>query len=80
MGKGIIIGVIIGIVAVGLILTYTNTFDVLKPEIKSSVDIAKDAISKVNGKQVIEKTEEASSRIKNVTDKIKITSNLDSKK
>lgn len=73
MGKGIIIGIIVGIVAAGLILTYTNALEVLQPEVESSVDKAKDAISKVEGKDVVEKAEEASEKIKEVTDKIKVT-------
>jgi len=71
MGKGIILGIILAIAA-GLILTYTNAFEVLEPEIESSVDKAKNVISKVDGKDVVEKAEEASDRIKEVTDKIKI--------
>jgi len=73
MGKGIIIGVIIGIAIAGLILTYTNAFEVLRPEVESSVDTAKDAISKVDGKDVVEKAEEASEKIKGITEKIKVT-------
>lgn len=73
MGKGIIIGIIIVIMAAGLILTYTNAFEVLKPEVESSVDIAKDAILKVDGKDVVEKAEDASNKFKEITDKIKIT-------
>lgn len=79
MGKGIIIGIIIGIVAAGLILTYTNTFDVLKPEIESSVDTAKDAISKVDGAKVVEKAEEVTDKIKNTTDKIMVNNPLEPK-
>jgi len=41
--------------------------------VESSVDTAKDAISKVDGKDVVEKVEEASNKIKEVTEKIKIT-------
>ena len=73
MGKGIIIGAIIGIVIAGLILTYTNAFEVLRPEVESSMDTAKNAISKVDGKDVVDKAEEATEKIKEVTDKIKIT-------
>jgi len=32
-----------------LILTYTNTYDVLKPEVEPVVDTVKDTISKVDG-------------------------------
>jgi len=73
MGKGIIIGAIMGIAIAILILSYTNALEVLKPEVESSVDVAKDAISKVDGKDVVEKVEEASNKIKEVTEKIKIT-------
>jgi len=73
MSKGIIIGVIMAITIAVLILTYTNTFEVLKPEVESSIDTAKDAISKVDGKEVVEKAEETTEKIKAVTEKIKIT-------
>ena len=79
MVKGIIIGIIIGIIVVGGILLYTNTLDVLKPEIESSVDTAKDAISKVDGNDVVEKAEEVSNKIKDVTEKIKVTNPLEPK-
>ena len=73
MGKGIIIGAIMGIAIAILILSYTNALEVLKPEVESSVDAAKDVISKVDGKDVVEKVEDASNKIKEVTEKIKIT-------
>ena len=72
MSKGIIIGAIIGIAIAGLILTYTNAFEVLRPEVESSVNTAKDAISKVDVKDVVEKVEETSEKIKGITEKIKI--------
>ena len=71
--KGIIIGAIIGIAIAGLILTHTNAFEVLRPEVESSVNTVKDAISKVDGKDVVEKAEETSEKIKGITEKIKIT-------
>ncbi|MDH5463319.1 MAG: hypothetical protein OEY17_04600 [Nitrosopumilus sp.] len=80
MAKGIIIGIIIGVIVAGGIMFYTNTLDVLKPEIESSVDTTKDAISKVDGKDVVEKTEQISSKIKDITEKIKITNPLDPEK
>jgi hypothetical protein len=79
MGKSIIIGIIIGVIVAGVIITYTNTLDVLKPEIESSVDTAKDAISKVDGKEVVDKAEEVTGKIKNVTDQIKVTNPLEPK-
>lgn len=78
MCKGII-GIIIGAITVGDILYYTNTADVLKPEIKSSIDSAKNVISEVDGKEVVGKAEEVTNKIKNVTDKIKMTNPLEPK-
>jgi len=80
MAKGIIIGIIIGVIVVGVILLYTNTLDVLKPEIESSFDTAKGAISKVDGNDVVEKAEQISNKINDVTEKIKITNPLDPQK
>jgi len=79
MGKGLIIGIIVGIVVVGIVLTYTNTIDVLEPEIESSVGSAKDIISQVNRNDVVEKAEELSDQIKYVTGKIKVIDPLESK-
>ncbi|MDH3191494.1 MAG: hypothetical protein OEM18_02250 [Nitrosopumilus sp.] len=79
MGKGILLGIIFGIIAVSMILFYTNTLEVLKPEIESSVETAKESISKVDGKEVVEKAEEVTNKIKNVTDKIKMTNPLEPK-
>ena len=76
MVKRVIIGVIVIIAIAGLVMTYTNTYDVLKPEVESSITTAKDAISKVNGSEVVEKAEIVSNKIKNVTDKIEVTNPL----
>lgn len=78
--KGVVIGIIIAIVALGGILAYTNIYELAKPGIESSVDTAKDAISKVEGKDVVEKAEEVSTQIKNVTDQIEVTNPLEPKK
>lgn len=76
MAKGIIISIIVVAIAIGLILTYTNTYDVLKPEVDPVVDTTKDAISKVDGDDVVEKAEEVTEKIKETTDKIKVTNPL----
>ncbi len=78
--KGVVIGIIIVIVALGGILAYTNIYELVKPGIESSVDTTKDAISKVGGKDVIEKAEEVSIQVKNVTDQIEVTNPLEPKK
>jgi len=80
MAKGTIIGIIIGVIAIGGILLYTNTLDVLKPEIESSVDTAKGTISKVNGNDVVEKAEQISNKINDMTEKIKMINPLDPQK
>lgn len=77
MAKGIIIGAILAIVAIGFLLTYTNAFEVLKPEVESSVDKAKNAISQVDGADVVQRAEEVTSKIKNTTDKIRVSNPLE---
>jgi len=79
MGKGTIIGIIIIIISAGLILTYTNAFDVLKQEISPSIDTIKKEVSKVEGKDVVEKAEETSEKIKEITEKIKLTESMETK-
>jgi len=79
VAKGIIIGIIIGVIAISGVVLYTNTLDVLKPEIESSVKTAKDAISRVDGDDVVEKAEEVSNKIKDVSEKIKVTNPLEPK-
>lgn len=76
MVKGIIIGIIVVAVAIGMILIYTNAYDVLKPEVEPVVDTAKDAISQVDGDDVVEKAGEVTDKIKETTDKIKIINPL----
>lgn len=63
-----------GIIAAGIILAYlfTNIFELAQPTVEKSVDSAKDAISKVDGKDVVAGAEKVSSAIKNETSKIEI--------
>ncbi|WP_420544580.1 hypothetical protein [Nitrosopumilus sp.] len=77
MAKGIIIGAILVIVTIGFLLTYTNAFEVLKPEVEYSVDKAKNAISQVDGADVVQRAEEVTSKIKNTTDKIRVSNPLE---
>ena len=78
--KGVIIGVIIAVAVVVGVLLYTNIFELAKPGIESGVDTAKDALSKVEGKDVVDKIGEAQESIKNTTDQIVITNPLEPKK
>ena len=79
VAKGIIIGIIVVAIAIGLILAYTNTYDVLKPEVEPVVENARDAISRVDGEDVVEKAGEVTDKIKDVTDKIKVNNPLEPK-
>jgi hypothetical protein len=62
------------IIGAGIIFAYlyTNIFDLAQPTVDQSVDSAKDAISKVEGKDVVAGAEKVSSAIKNETSKIEI--------
>ncbi|MEJ2272687.1 MAG: hypothetical protein P8X91_09495 [Candidatus Bathyarchaeota archaeon] len=66
VGVGIIAAIVIGV------YLYTNIFDLAQPTVEKSVDSAKDAISKVDGKDVVAGAEKVSSAIKNETSKIEI--------
>jgi len=70
IGIGILIGVIV------FVSIYTNIFELAKPTVEKSVDSAKDAISKVEGKDVVAGAEKVSSVIKNETAKIEIKNPL----
>ena len=67
-----IVGAGLVIVAIIAVYLYTNIFDLAKPTVEKSVDTAKDAISKVEGKDVVSGAEKVSSAIKNETSKIQI--------
>ena len=66
IGAGLFVAAIIAV------YLYTNIFDLAKPTVEKSVDTAKDAISKVDGKDVVSGAEKVSSVIKNKTSKIQI--------
>lgn len=80
VAKGIIIGMIGVAIVAAVILMYTNAAEVLKPEIETAADKAKDAVSQIEGKEVVKKAEEVSEKVKNVTEKIKVTNPLEPKK
>ncbi|MDX1440954.1 MAG: hypothetical protein R3237_00665 [Nitrosopumilaceae archaeon] len=63
-----------GIIGIVIILAYfyTNIFDLAQPTVEKSVNSAKDVISKVDGKEVVDGAEKISSAIKNETSKIEI--------
>ena len=78
--SGIAIGIVIGVpVMVGMAL-YTNILQVTRPEIETSINYAKDTISKVLGKDVVLKAEEISSSMKSAIVKVKIQNPLGSTK
>lgn len=70
--KGKYIGAGVIGVAIIVVLLFTNVYDLAKPTVEQGVDSAKDAISKVDGKDVVSGAETVSSAIKNETAKIEI--------
>ncbi|MFQ5441074.1 MAG: hypothetical protein ACE5DL_06390 [Nitrosopumilaceae archaeon] len=70
--KGTIIGIAVAIVAIFIVFLYTNVFELVSPTVVESVDSAKDAISQVDGSDVVEEAEKVSETIVNETSKIEI--------
>ena len=66
VGAGVVVAAIV------LIYFYTNIFDLAQPTVEKSVDSAKEAVSKVDGKDVVSGAEKVSSAIQNETSKIEI--------
>ncbi len=77
---GIFASVIIAAVITAGITYYTNIEELAKPRIDTAFASAKDSVSKVQGKDVVSKTEEIASEVKNVTSQIKIQNPIESKK
>lgn len=78
--KGILIGIVIGAVAIVGVIVYTNIDELARPSVESSIDKVKEAASKVQGKDVVSKAEEVASQVKNVTSKIEVQNPLSPKK
>jgi len=74
------VGVVIVIVVVAGIALYTNIFELARPALETSLNSTKDAVSKVQGKDVVSKAEEITYDIKNVTSQIKVQNPLEPKK
>jgi len=74
--KGTLIGIGVTLIAVAIIFTFTNIFDLAKPTVEKSVDTAKEEISKVEGKDVVKGAEIVSEKIINETSKIEIKNPL----
>ena len=74
--KGTIIGIIVAVIAAAGILTYTNIFELAKPGIESGIDAAKDTVSKVEGKTVVDAADKVADKVKNVTSQIEVTNPL----
>ena len=70
--KGIIIGVAVVIIVIFVVFLYTNVFELVSPTVVDSVDSAKDALSQVDGSDVVEGAETVSEAITNETSKIEI--------
>jgi len=70
--KGTYVGIVVAIVAVIVVFLYTNVFELVSPTVTETVDSAKNAISKVNGSDVVKGAEIVSKTIVNETSKIEI--------
>jgi hypothetical protein len=66
------VGICIAGVVIATLFLFTNVFDLTKPTVDQSVVAAKDAISKVDGVDVVSGAELISSKITNETSKIKL--------
>jgi hypothetical protein len=75
--KGKYIGIGVAIVVVAFVFLYTNIFELAQPTVEQGVDSAKDAISKVEGKDVVSGAEKVSEAIQNETAKIEVKNPLD---
>ncbi len=71
--NGTYVGIGIAIIAIVAVFLYTNIFELAKPSVDQSVGSTKDAISKIEGKDVVSGVEKISSDIQNETSKIEIT-------
>lgn len=78
--KGTLAGIAITAAVVAGIIIYTNIDELARPSVESSLDTAKEAASKVEGKDVVSKAEEVAEQVKNVTSKIEIQNPLEPKK
>ena len=74
--KGTIIGIIIAVIAIAGILTYTNIFELAKPGIQSGINTTKDVVSKVEGKTVVDAADKVAEKVQNVTSQIEVTNPL----
>ena len=74
--NGTYIGIGIAIVAIIAVFLFTNIFELAKPSIEQSVDSTKDAISQVQGKDVVKGAEDVYSNIQNETSKIEVKNPL----
>jgi len=71
--KGTYVGIGIAIIVIVIVFFYTNIFELVKPSVDQSVVSTKEAISNVEGKDVVSGVETISSGIQNETSKIEIT-------
>ena len=70
--KGKYIGAGVVAVAVIVVLLFTNVYDLAKPTVEQGVESAKEAVSQVDGKDVVSGAETVSSAIEKETSKIEL--------
>jgi hypothetical protein len=77
MGKtGAAVGAGIAIAAIIVVALFTNVFELAKPGVDKTIETTKDAVSQVEGKDVVTGVEIVSEKILNETSKIEIKNPL----
>lgn len=74
---GVIAGIVIGVAIIIFLISYTNLFEVSKPGFESSMDNAKEVISKIESKDVVKEAEKITEHIRNATSKIEVKNPLE---
>jgi len=70
--KGAYAGIAIAVVVIIVVFLYTNVFELAAPVVEDSVVTAKDAISQIEGDDVVKGAEDVSEAIQNETSKIEV--------
>ena len=73
MGKSVLIGIAI-VVAIGVVLYFTNIYDLARPAVEKTINSTENVASSVTvkGKDVVSEIKTVSNNVQNVTSQIKI--------
>ena len=77
MGKSVLIGIAI-VVAIGVVLYFTNIYDLARPAVEKTINSTENVASSVTvkGKDVVSEIKTVSNNVQNVTSQIKIKNPL----